>query len=950
MRKLLIGTVLLLVTAALFAGGAGERTQINVELDDTAYISPESSLGVQDSLDIPIAVQSAGGNANIIVAYTLEITDASDSVVWTQTAVDESEDPGFFGRLFQNLGLAQRETTVSIPESVSWDGTYRDAEAGADGDAVPEGEYAWVLTATLGSEDEVETEPRAIVVDNTPPSATARVDNEYFSPNDDLRKDTVTLTQSTSSEDEWTGRFVSGTQTIFDVVWSGEADAEYTWDGTNPAGNVVPDGTYTYTLEATDRAGNSGSIEPIEIVVDTAPRPLAIEAVPEGTALAFSPNGDGLRDTLDLSFGEQASVELLESAVLTATRADGTEVGSVEIGDALGGVVSLTGYLDQQRTQRAPEGTYLLSVTATYRNGIVSSAGPVEAVLDVTPPSGRVSVDENTFSPEGDDLNDTVVIMHDVSADATWQGFVYENGGAVIERFELGSNVPDEFEWDGRNLSGDPVADGSYSYSLIGTDAAGNQTQTNEIRVNIDRRETTIDFALSRTYFSPNGDGQGDVVEIEPVLSVPSGVESYRFQIADEAGNVVLSGSGEGELPDSFTWDGRDAEGTRLDEGEYFADLELVYLKGNEPRAVSPAITIDFTVPQVSLRATNRVLTPDGDGVDETVEFIPFVDPINEISSYTGRILSLGGRVVREITGETPRGVAFWDGTSESGQAAADGGYIGVLQIEHRNGTIREARTGTIALGDLNGQTPPEVVLQLSPQVFSPDGDGTADSVMIVLSVMDQSVVDSWKVDVVGPDGDIFFTYDEGGEPIRSFEWDGYNEAGERVAMATVYDVRYEVTDVAGNTATGSEPLTVDFLTEDRYGMRKLALPDILFEGFTARFISWDREISQRNVEVLNTIARGMDLFPEVFLELHGHATSLLYYDEELAALEQQQTLIPLSARRVAAIRQALIDRGVAPDRLATGPAWGSERPQVPFSNEEERYQNRRVELYFDQE
>lgn len=948
MRRMLIVAVLLCSSAVVFAGGAGEQTLIDVELDDTVYISPDESPGTQDTVDIPIAVESAGGNANVIVAYTLEITDDEDTVVWSQSAVDETEDPGFFGRLFQNLGLASRETTVSIPESVTWNGTFLASDAGADGETVPDGEYTWTLTANLASEDAVETEPRSIVVDNTAPVATASVDNPYFSPDDDDRRDTVTLTQSTSSEDEWTGRFVSGAQTIFDVSWSGEADAEFTWDGLTPAGTVVEDGTYTYTLTSTDRAGNTGSIEPIEVVVDTAERTIAIEPVPEGSALAFSPNGDGLRDTLDITFGEDVTTELLESAVLTATTEGGTEIGSVELGDQIGGVVSLTGHIEQQQTELAPEGTYLLSVRATYLNGAVAEAGPVAAVLDTTPPSGSVSIDQNIFSPEGDGLNDAVVVMHDVSDDAEWEGYVYEAGGAVLETFPLGSDVPEEFAWNGEDLSGRPVPNGTYTYSLIGTDPAGNQTRTNQIRVTIDRRETTVEFALSRDYFSPNGDGQGDVVEIEPVLSVPSGVTSYEYQIVAADGTIYMTGSGDGEVPESFTWNGRDADGNMLDEGQYFAVLELVYRKGNEPSGVSSPITIDFTVPQVSLRATGNVLTPDGDGADETVEFIPFVDPVSEISSFTGRIITAGGTVVSQITGEQPRGVAFWDGTTSSGQEASPGRYVGVLQVEHRNGTVREARSGSIALGTLDGA--PEVVLQLSPQVFSPDGDGTADTVMVVLSVMNQNAVDSWKVEVVDPDGNVFYTYDEGGEPIRSFEWDGVNEDGELVSMAAVYDVRYEVTNLAGNVATGSEPLTVDFLTVERFGTRKLVTPDILFEGSTARFLGWDPEISPRNEEVLDGIARGMELFPDVFLELHGHATSLLYYDEDLAALEQEQTLIPLSRRRIAAIRQALLERGVDPERIADGPAWGAERPVVPFSDLEERFQNRRVEVHLDEE
>lgn len=949
MRRIVIVFALVFTAAIAFAGGQPEPPEIGVGTEDETYISPEASPGTQDELTIPVSVGEIGGN-NVVVSYQLEIRDSSDNVVWLETAVDETEQPGFFGRLMQNLGLRQRETTVTIPESTSWNGTYQGSARGSDGATVPDGSYTYVLTVTDSREVTATSEPKTVVVDNTPPEASASVNYTVFSPDGDLRKDTVTLTQETSEEDFWTGTITGpdGSE-VYSVSWEGQAPAQFTWNGQNLAGvEVDEDGEYVYTLTATDRAGNTGAIDPITVVVDTAPREITLEAAAGDDSFsgqaAFSPNGDGIKDTVTLTFGDP-SVELLESAVIRVTDESGNEVGSVDVGSEIGGRVTLTGHLSQARRQIAPEGTYNVSVTATYGNGAVVSDGPIEITLDTTPPSGNVSVSSNIFSPEGDGLKDTVTVVHDLTSDASWTARIFRPGNDVLETIPLGSDVPSPVEWDGRDLNGNPVPDETYAYSLIGTDAAGNQFETTPVTVTVDRRPTTVDLQVSREYFSPNDDGEGDIVIVTPVLSIRSGIEQYDFRIVDEAGRTVLSGSGEGQLPTEIPWDGRDENGEVLPEGRYFGALDLVYDKGNQPQGLTPVVTIDFTVPEVALRASSTRITPDGDGEDETITFIPVVDPINEIASFVGQVQGSDGRVVAGLTGTRPTGSAEWDGSTTSGNVAPDGSYFGTLTVEHRNGTTRGARTRSIALGTFDFSGPPPVALRMSPQPFSPDGDGRADTLSVTVAIGDGRPIDTWSVTVRDPDGGTFFEYTGQGDPVRSFEWDGRNDAGERVAMASDYTVEYEVTDAQGNTATGSETLTIDILTVERFGMRKIDLPDIIFEGYTTRYLNWNKELSERNVRVLDQIAAALEKFPDYEIELHGHAVSVLYYDAELSDLEHEQTLIPLSEGRSETIEEAMGSRGIDADRF-TREWWGKLRPLVPFSDLEGRFVNRRVEFY----
>ncbi len=947
MRRVMVACGLLLVAAMAFGGGASQRTQVGVAVDDTVYISPFSSPGVQDELTIPISVTTASGNRNVIIAYEIVIRDQQDRVVWIESAVDQSDQPGFFGRLFQNLGLAQRQTTVTIPSSTTWNGTFQGSTLGADGARVPDGEYTHVLTATLASEDVVSSDPRIVVVDNTPPTATAELDYLYFAPGSDVpgARQTVTLTQTTSEEVEWAGRVVSvdtGAE-VFNVFWQGFAARDFVWDGRDIAGNPVPDGSYRYTLEGRDRAGNVGRIDPIIVVVDTADRPIVIESAMPGGGFAFSPNDSGVRDELLLSFGGlNVNTDLLDIVELSAT---GPVSGSVDITPAATAILPLTGYVDQERSQRAPEGEYELTVTARYLNGMVVSA-TATAILDVTPPVGGLAVSDSIFSPElptGDGFKDTITVTHTISDDAEWVGEVYDHrSGALMESFVLDPVADRRIVWDGRDLAGNPIPDGTYRYRLVGTDPAGNRTETSFVQVTVDRRPTDVELVLSREYFSPNGDGQGDVVVIRPELSVPTGIAEYRFRIVDAQANEVLSFEGTGPLPAQFPWDGRNAAGQLLPEAQYFAALDLIYEKGNRPRAVSPPMTIDNTIPQVALRASSAILSPTGDGVNDIVEFIPFVEPIGEIVSFVGQIRALDGRVVAEITGDSPRGTAYWDGTTATGQRAPDGGYVGVLRVEHRNGTIREAQTGTIALSV--DPTRPAVALRLMPQLFRPDGDGVADTVDMVIAVADGRPIASWTIRVVRPDGTEFYRR-SGSDPVRSFEWDGRSATGELVRMATDYQVAYEITDGSGNVITGSETLTVDMLTEERFGMRRILIDDIVFEGYTTRYLNWNKELSERNVAALDQLAAALRKFPNYRIDMHGHAVSVLYYDAELSDLEHVQTLIPLSRGRTETILDALAARGIDRGRF-TREWWGKLRPLIPFSDLDERFINRRVEFY----
>ena len=68
------------------------------------------------------------------------------------------------------------------------------------------------------------------------------------------------------------------------------------WDGMSDGGTVVPEGTYTYHIEAWDDNGNLGKSPNGTVVVKTTPPKITVST----PYLIFSPNGDGNKETLPL--------------------------------------------------------------------------------------------------------------------------------------------------------------------------------------------------------------------------------------------------------------------------------------------------------------------------------------------------------------------------------------------------------------------------------------------------------------------------------------------------------------------------------------------------------------------------------------------------------------------------------------------------------------------------
>ena len=143
----------------------------------------------------------------------------------------------------------------------TWDGR------GTDGNVVPDGSYRITVWTADASDNRASVE-KVVNVDSQFPALVSTAAPTTISPNGDRRFDATTLGMVSTE-------LVAGRARVLDVngvavrTWkfSGTTAGEWTWDGNDTSGKIVPDGTYTFRLDGIDLAGN-GTVQQTSVLVD----------------------------------------------------------------------------------------------------------------------------------------------------------------------------------------------------------------------------------------------------------------------------------------------------------------------------------------------------------------------------------------------------------------------------------------------------------------------------------------------------------------------------------------------------------------------------------------------------------------------------------------------------------------------------------------------------------
>ncbi len=591
-----------------------QATPITLAVDG-AFFSPNGD-GVKDSLELAPGVPVQSG----IESWTLRIEDSA----------------GAARRVYSGEKTA--------PGTIRFDG--RDTS----GAALPEGTYRGVLELRYANGNRPVAASPAFTIDLTRPTVSVRADLDVFSPNGDGNQDVVTIYQETSEEAGWAGiiRDERG-RVVNSLFWRGRADTPVTWDGRGSDGRLLPDGTYTYILQTTDRAGNSAESAPVRVRLDTEETPVILSR----DVAVFSPNGDGSRDRVAIVPQLRRTTEI-DSWQLRILDASGRVVRSLERQGEAPARFEWDGRTDAG--VRAGDGEYVADLTVRYANGNRPVARTAPFAIDTVFPQVELSADRLLISPDGDGRADVVRVTQKSSTEALWEGDVRTAKGDVVRSW-FWKGAAGDLAWDGKDESGNTVPDGAYTYTARSTDAAGNKTERSIARIVVDSRPTPVFVTAGSSGFSPNGDGFRDSIAFNLYVNLAQGIESWQLALSQAGGSPVKTFTGTSSVPAQVTWDGKDAP-----EGLYTARFSVQYLKGNRPEASTAPFRLDVSPPKAAINVTPRPFSPDNDGVDDEVKLGLAVDDPSGIDAWALEILDPTGKAFRKYSGTgkpAPLGLMF---------------------------------------------------------------------------------------------------------------------------------------------------------------------------------------------------------------------------------------------------------------------------------------------------
>ncbi|MDR0552372.1 MAG: OmpA family protein, partial [Spirochaetaceae bacterium] len=654
---------------------SGDKPALNITISGSRYFSnnpesPQRTITLIPSIPTP-------QSGNLLKEWKIEIIDASGKGKpvrsWPPSLADNR-----------------------IPRSIALDGT-----DGA-GHPLADGAYIARLSASYlnGYVPPPSYSPQ-FFLKSTPPAGSVSVReprNRVFAPGSGTGRDNIIFEESLEPA-RWRAEILNADRQIVRVFErggsEGRAPLPNVWDGFDTAGKLCADGDYLYSVSTVDLAGNPSRITPVRFTIDTRQTELVLYAAPE----AFSPNGDGIQDTMTIT-------PMLKSSGIVGYRfditgSDGRIVKTESVSGALPPARFVWDGKDGAGTL-VPDGRYSAALFVVSRNSdrvisastrafLLKANGPralvnAEAYMPVKEKDGTAY--QPIFSPDGDGRKDTIHIEIQTTAEDEWNAEITgADGKPVWRRSWRNTNVP-SFNWDGSDSSGNIVPDGKYTFTLNAADAAGNSIRASTKPIIVDRRPVSASLTLSSDYLAPKG---RDKVQRWAVQApVKDGIQSWTFEVYPNTSGrrtPVKTFFGNGDtLPSQFEWDGK-IDGA-ISEGEYAGTLNIIYWKGNVAAAQSSAFLCTGLPPDAAVSTSPKYFSPDNDGVDDELKIALSAGSILPLSSWKFTIYDYapgGGR-----------GSPFWvmNGGSAGGSQFKDG-KMNVSSVW--NGRSNTAPSGTAA-------------------------------------------------------------------------------------------------------------------------------------------------------------------------------------------------------------------------------------------------------------
>ena len=421
--------------------------------------------------------------------------------------------------------------------------------------------------------------------------------------------------------------------------------------------------------------------------------------------------------------------------------------------------------------------------------------------------ASSIATESQGFSPKAEAGRNTIdfaLTIGNPEKLKAWKVEIQSETGGQKTLSGTGSSIPTDVTWDGKNDSGNPAPEGTYTAALsIDYVDTFSSSQAVSSKFILDVSAPTGNLVVSPANPIPSGNGFVSPASIKvDVSSKTAKIDSWSVDILDSDGRVFQSYSNKWPQ-NSASWDGLSSGGIQASALTTYQAIATVRDEFGNVGKLNAAIKvadIPSTTGATSIESRYEGFSPNGESSVKTMDFSTQISQRDALKTWNIAIVHGDRGEQRRYSGDghdIPSSLS-WDGMTNGGELAPEGRYSAILKVDY--GTAykpQTVRSRTFIL-DL---TPPSGAIVPNPSSLTPDGKGGLKPITITIFANSQVArLDSWELNVFALDGRGVITV-QGRFPNNTYEWNGTLPNGASIDSSVPYKLSAKVSDIFGNTA-----------------------------------------------------------------------------------------------------------------------------------------------------
>jgi len=340
-----------------------------------------------------------------------------------------------------------------------------------------------------------------------------------------------------------------------------------TWDGLTSSGALAPDGKYTFTITAADDSGNTMTTKPYEAVLKNTPPNVSINAMTDAQKI-FDPKAQGGNSSVTIT-PRGSTEDAWESAIYDAA---GQKIRTFEKQSGAPRPIVWDGRSDGGMI--APDGVYSFRIGATDRAQNSAEADITNIILDSREAGAFVTCSVSAIRPEKGQSSNLVnfsIRLSFTDGINNWKLDLKDSSGTVQRTFSGTTQVPAVQGWNGLNDKGE-IVESVYTPELTVNYTRGDVIKASAATVLVDVSGPELTFASTPEYFSPDNDGENDLLFINLTARDASPIATWSVEIKspEPPYAVFRKIEGRGTPANRLTWDGKSDKGELVQSAMFY--------------------------------------------------------------------------------------------------------------------------------------------------------------------------------------------------------------------------------------------------------------------------------------------------------------------------------------------------------------------------------------------